>query len=149
MNENPNEVQARLMYEVALYRQQLTMLQKEIERVSLTTIDLSNAISTIEQMKKEDMLVPIGGGTFIKAAVTNTNVLIPIGAQYMREIGEDEAAEELKKRKEATGKAIQRLEVEFKKIVEKFQTVSSQLQDMEAMTKINRQVDEGIREDYI
>lgn len=149
MEMNPKEAQAKLMYEVALYRQQLTMLQKEIERINLTTVDLNNAISTVGKMKKEDIMVPIGGGAYMKAAVTNTNVLVPMGAQYVREMPEEEALHELKKRKEATGKAIQRLEVEFKKIAEKFQGVSAQLQDMEARARLSKQVDEGIREDYI
>ncbi|MFH1394239.1 MAG: prefoldin subunit alpha [Candidatus Micrarchaeota archaeon] len=151
MNENPmaNEAQTRMMYEVALYREQLGMLQKEMERVSLTAVDLNNALKTVENIDAKDVMVPVGGGTFMKASVKDVKLVVPIGAQYLREMGRDEALAELARRREATKKAIERLEVEFKKIAGKFQQVSGQLKDLEARAKISQRVDENIGEDYI
>ncbi len=146
---NGNEAQTRVMYEVALYRQQLGMLQKEMERVSLTTIDLNNALSTVKKLEQKDTIVPIGGGTYIKASITDTKVIVPIGAQYLREMDQKGAIAEIERRQEATKKAIVRLENEFKKIAMKFQQVSAQLKEMEARAKISKRVDDNIGEDYI
>jgi prefoldin alpha subunit len=137
------------MYEVALYRQQLGMLQKEMERVSLTTIDLNNALSTVKKLEQKETIVPIGGGTYVKAAITDTKVIVPIGAQYLREMDQKDAIAEIERRQEATKRAIVKLETEFKKIATKFQQVSSQLKDMEARAKISKRVDDNIGEDYI
>lgn len=148
-NPTADEAQTKLMYEVALYREQLAMLQKEMERVSLTTVDLNNAVKTVENIETKDVMVPVGGGTFIKATVTDVKLIVPIGAQYLREMDKEKTLDELNRRRKATKKAIEKLETEFKKIATNFQQVSGQLKDMEARAKISKRVDENIGEDYI
>ena len=149
MNSPMNNEATKLMYEVALYREQLNMLQKEMERVSLTAVDLNNALKTVENIEKKDLMIPIGGGTFMKATVSDVMLVVPIGAQYLREMAKDDALSELKRRREATKRAIEKLETEFKKIATKFQQVSQHLQNMEARAKISQKVDENIGEDYV
>jgi len=149
MNNPMNNEATKLMYEVALYREQLNMLQKEMERVSLTAVDLNNAIKTVENIDEKDMMIPIGGGSFMKATVTDATLVVPVGAQYLRDMKKDDALSELQRRREATKKAIEKLEAEFKKIAAKFQQVSGQLKNMEARAKISKTVDENLGEDYI
>lgn len=144
-----NEDQSRLTYEVALYREQLGMLQKEMERISLTTVDLNNALKTVESMQANEILVPVGGGSFLKAKVSEMKVIMPIGAQYLREMERSEALDELRRRQEATKNAITKLEQEFRNIAAKFQQVSTELKDMEVRARISDRVEEGIKEDYI
>ncbi len=141
--------QAQLNYELAIYREQIAMIKRETERVSLTTIDLTNALKTVENLSKDNILIPIGGGTLVRGSVANTKVLVPIGAEYMLEMEREEAQEELKRRIDATQKAVEKLNEEFNKIARKLQEVAGQLQQMQAQTQLSERVEGNIREDYI
>ena len=143
------ETQAQLNYELAIYREQIAMIKRETERVSLTTIDLTNALKTVENLSKDSILIPIGGGTLVRGSVANTKVLVPIGAEYMLEMEREAAQDELKRRIEATRKAVEKLNEEFNKIAHKLQEVSGTLQQMQANTQLNERVEGNIREDYI
>ncbi len=141
--------QEQLSYELAVYREQIAMIKRETERVSLTTIDLTNALKTVESLEGGDALVPIGGGALIKSNISQTKVLVPIGGEYLVEMDRDVAGDEIRKRIEATKKAVEKLNVEFNRIAGKLREVSSQLQKMEIQTQISDRVDSNIREDYI
>ena len=122
MTEIEDQERARLSYEVQVYREQLRLLEREIERINLTTVDLANALRTMENLKNEDVMMPIGGGSYLKASVYTTKVLVPIGADYMNEMERDKATVELRKRIESTKKA-------FEKLSEQFNAISKRLQD--------------------
>ncbi|MBI2079938.1 prefoldin subunit alpha [Candidatus Micrarchaeota archaeon] len=139
----------RLAYEVAVYREQLNLLQREMDRVTLATLDLSNAMRTTSKLSDGDSLVPIGGGAFLKSEITNTRVLVPIGGGYLVSMDKDKAEQEIRKRVEATEKAIQRLNDEFSKISQKLQETNVKLGEVQGQVEINKKVDENIREDYI
>lgn len=143
------ETQAALSYELAIYREQIAMIKREAERVSLTTIDLANALRTVEGLGTERVLIPIGGGALVKGAVSETKVLVPLGAEYIVEMEKDEAELELKRRIDATRKAVEKLNEEFSKIAQKVQEVSGQLQQLQVQNRLSRQVEGNIREDYI
>ncbi len=145
----PEDIQAQLNYEVAVYREQLTMLKRETERVSLTTMDLANALRTVESLGTESVLIPVGGGTLIKGAISETNVLVPIGAEYLLEMKKEQAAVEINRRIEATKKAVEKLNEEFAKIMERLQTVSGQLDQVESQLRISQRGEESIKEDYL
>jgi prefoldin alpha subunit len=143
------EMQTQLNYEVAVYREQLSMLKRETERVSLTTMDLANALHTVEGLGPEKVLMPIGGGAMIKGTVSQTNVLIPIGAEYLLDMTKEQAVVELNRRMEATKKAVERLNEEFGKIMNRLQEVSGQLEQMESQTRISERGEESMKEDYL
>jgi prefoldin alpha subunit len=143
------ETQMALNYELAVYREQISMIKRETERVSLTTIDLSNALRTVESMASEKVLIPIGGGALAKGSVTDTKILMPIGGEYLVEMEKKEATDEIKRRIDATRKAIERLNEEFTKIAGKVQDVSTTLQQMQMQNQLNQKVDSNIREDYV
>lgn len=145
----PEEIQGQLNYEVAIYREQIAMIKRETERISLTTIDLTNALKTVESMGKDEILIPIGGGALAKGAVTDTKVLVPIGAEYMKEMTKEEAITELRRRIDATRKAVEKLNEEFNKIAKKLQEVAGQLQSLQAQSRLNQRVEGNIRDDYI
>lgn len=141
--------QAQLSYESAVYKEQLRLLQKEIERINLATIDLSNAARTAELIKQEDVLVPIGGGAFIKSSVYNTKILVPVGAEYLVEMEKEDAVSEINKRTEATKKAIEKLTEEFQKVSVKIRDINIKLREVQAQDVINKRVNENIGEDYL
>jgi prefoldin alpha subunit len=143
------ETAAQLNYELAIYREQIAMIKRETERVSLTTIDLSNALKTVESVSADRVLIPIGGGAFVKGSVSETKILVPIGAEYLLEMTKEEAGEELKRRIEATRKAVEKLTEEFNKLANKLRDVTGQLQRMQAQSELNQRVEGNIREDYI
>jgi prefoldin alpha subunit len=149
MEPTLEEMQAQLNYELAIYKEQVHMIKRETERISLTTVDLSNALKSVENLAKEKVMIPIGGGAMVKGQVSEVNVMIPIGAQYMVEMDQEKAKKELEKRIEATKKAVTRLTEEFNKIAKKLQDTSAQLQNIESRAQINERVDANIREDYI
>lgn len=143
------EIQSQLNYEVAVYREQLSMLKRETERVSLTTIDLANALRTVESLGPEKVLMPIGGGALIRGNVSETNVLMPIGAEYMLEMKKENAVVELNRRIEATKKAVEKLNEEFGKILNRLQEVSGQLEQVESQARISQRGEENMKEDYL
>jgi len=147
--EDIDQTQAQLGYELAVYREQIAMIKRETERISLTTIDLTNALKTVEELKGERTLIPVGGGAFVKGTVSETNVLVPIGGEYLVEMSKEEAAEEMKRRIEATRRAVEKLNEEFTKIATKLREVSGQLQRMQAQSQLSDRVEGNIREDYI
>lgn len=143
------ETQAKISYEAAVYRQQLAILQKEIEQISKTSTELSKAASTVENIRKSKVFIPLGGGSYLKGAVTDTNVLVPVGANYVVEMESDEAGREMKRRIDATKTAIERLATEFKKIATKLRAASEQLKRIEETTEVLEKVEESSKEDYI
>jgi prefoldin alpha subunit len=143
------DARAKMSYEVAIYKEQLNLLRKEMERISLTTLDISNAITAVTKLEKKPMLVPVGGGSYIKSTVTDLNIFVPIGADYVVEMGKEEASTELHKRIDATKDAVAKLNEEFEKINKKMGEVGTKLKDVEAQLKISQRVEEGVRDDYI
>ena len=143
------ETRAKMSYEAAIYKEQLNLLRKEMERISLTSLDISNAISSVENLEKKHMLVPIGGGSFIRSNVSDLKILVPIGADYIVEMEKEEASAELHKRINATREAVTRLNEEFEKINMKVIEVGTKLQDIEGQMKLSQRVEEGVRDDYI
>lgn len=143
------DVQAQLNYELAIYREQISMIKRETERISLTTIDLTNALRTVESIGKDEILIPIGGGALARGMVTDTKVLVPIGAEYMKEMSREEAVLELRRRIDATKKAVEKLNEEFNKIARKLQEVAGQLQSVQDQSRLNQRVEGNIRDDYI
>jgi prefoldin alpha subunit len=149
MEQTLEESQAQLNYELAIYKEQVQMIKRETERIGLTTVDLNNALKAVENLEKEKVMIPIGGGAFVRGQVDELKVLVPIGAQYMVEMEQEKAKDELVKRIEATKKAVAKLTEEFNKIARKLQDTSVQLQKIDARAQISDRVDENIREDYI
>lgn len=140
---------AKAVYEAAVYKEQLKLLEREIQRIQLTSVDLNTAAQTCKKLKSEEGLVPIGGGTYINATIKSTKALVPVGANYLVELECSKAELELHKRVDAAKKASEKLRNEYKKIAEKLQALSTQLRSLKAKLAISRRVDENIGEDYI
>lgn len=147
MQKNDDEV--RLTYEAAVYNEQLRLLQGEVERITITLLDLDNAARTLENLKAEDAIVQIGGGAFIKANIYSTHTLLPIGAGYLLEMDKEQGVIEMKKRIESTKKAIERLKEEFEKISKKLQEMNVMLRTMQTAAAINKRTEESGHSEYV
>jgi len=139
----------RMSYEVAVYREQLSLLRREMERISITSMDMTNALQSVEKLEKKNVLVPLGGGTFMKSAITDTKILVPIGAEFLTEMEKEEAGREIRRRIDATNQAVTRLNEEFEKINKKLKEVAIKLREAEQNVRLSNRVEEGIKEDYI
>lgn len=100
--------------------QQRNYIEREVERMMLSMLDLNNSLTTIEHMKDEAGLVPVGGGAFIKANLDSKKVYIPIGANYVVEYGVEDAKKEIDRRMKMTESAIQAMKGEMRKMDEEF-----------------------------
>ena len=117
VNVSPDELKAKLSYEVAVYKQQLALIQKEVEQISKTTSELMNTINTIENLDSNEVLYTLGGGCFMKGKIEDSSkVLISIGAGYFVYLSKNEAVRELNRRKDAAKVASEKLIQEFNKI---------------------------------
>ncbi len=145
----PNEAQIKLSYETAVYREQLRLLQGEIDRVSLTLLDLENSLRTLENLKIDDSLVQIGGGAFIKSTIYSTNVLVPVGAGYFVEMSKEQGIIEIRKRIESTKKAVEKLREEFEKVSKKLHETSINLRNIQAAVNIAKRVEENEHLEYV
>ena len=111
--------------------QQRNYIEREVERMMLSMLDLNNSLTTIQEMKDETGLVPVGGGAFIKAKLEAKKVFIPIGANYVVEYGVEEAKKEIDTRMKMTENAIQSLKNELKKIDDEFGRLEKAYRDTE------------------
>lgn len=148
MNTQKNEEAARLSYEAAVYKEQLRLLQSEMDRISLALVDLDNAARTLDKLKTEDSIVQIGGGAFIKVNVYSSHVIVPIGAGYLVEMEREYAALELKRRVDSTKKAVERLREEFGKVSVKLQEASVKMRGMQADAAIMKRAEESEHYEY-
>jgi len=144
-----DETQAKMKYEIALYRQQLSLIQKEMQRITMTTAELGSAQKTVKELSERDALIPIGGGSYIKAKLTEKRVIMPIGAQYLVEMENEEAESEIQRRIDATKQAVEKLGAEFEKISVKLEQIGPNLQQIENASAIDKRVEEQARDDYI
>ena len=144
-----DEERVKMTYEAAVYREQLNLLRKEMERISLSTLDLSNAARSVEELELKNTLIPIGGSAYVRAKITDTKVIVPIGGEYALEMTKEEALKELKARAESTKEAVIKLNDEFEKINDKLRHIAAQLEEAERMSKLSSRVEEGVKEDYI
>jgi len=99
-----------------LYNQQRQAVEKELEKLMVSLMELNNSVLTAKGMGKGEGLVPIGGGSFVKAELEGSGVLIPIGSGYVKEYNPKDAGAELSKRIELTENAVKKLREELGKI---------------------------------
>ena len=108
--------QEEILEHAKLYTQQRKLVEREMEKLMYSLMELNNSLATLKEVKTENGLVPIGGGAFLKAKLEGEKTLIPIGAGYMAEYSVKEAGEEVSKRIVLTEKAMGRMREEMDKI---------------------------------
>ena len=114
-----------------LYSQQKQAVERELEKLMVSLMELNSSILTIEGIEGKDGLVPIGGGAFIKAKLEKETVVVPIGAGYMKEYALKEAADEVSKRIELTEKAVRKMRDELGKIDKEMATLEGEFRKLQ------------------
>ncbi|MEX2701655.1 MAG: prefoldin subunit alpha [Candidatus Baldrarchaeia archaeon] len=101
--ENVEKTMQRLILEYNWYKSQAETLQKEINVLTSYVEQLTLTMTTIENIRKgegkEEILVPVGSRTFIKAKLVDPNkVIIHLGADVAAEKTLDDAQKLLEER---------------------------------------------------
>jgi prefoldin alpha subunit len=120
---------ARIAYEMQVYREQAQVLQQQLANLQLNYASLQSAIQTLESIgkltDKEEVLLPIGSGAYVKAIIREREVaLIDIGAGVIAEKPIPEAVKLLNSRAEES-------EAMREKIQKSFEEVSGKMAELE------------------
>jgi prefoldin alpha subunit len=126
------------MYQIEQYKEQLNQLDMQSQYLQAALMDYNKAKLTLDQLKKTDkeveMLMPIGGGTFIDAsAKQSSKVLVDIGSGLVAEktyddaIGKiDERVKNLEKTQEKLATMIEQIQTEAADVSAKAQKIMSE-----------------------
>ncbi len=128
--EKHNEEMQKASYENYIYKQQLSMIRSEMEKITLTMLDLTNASKTISSLEMKESLVPIGGNAFLETKVSSEKILVPIGGGYLLKMDKEYSQKEMEKRAESTKKILERLQSEYELIIKKVNETEKKLHEM-------------------
>ncbi|HVO37107.1 MAG TPA: prefoldin subunit alpha [Candidatus Acidoferrum sp.] len=114
----------KLTVELRYLEQTADAIQSRINMVNAVIADLSYSTATLEGLEKEkenaDLLVPIGGNSFVKAKLANPDkVIVGVGAGVSIEKTLPEAKEITKKRLDDLNKTRLSLQQQFTQVAEK------------------------------
>ncbi len=108
--------QEEILATARLYSQQKQAVERELEKLMMSLVELNNSVMTMKDLAAGEGLVPIGGGAFVKANLEGKDAIIPIGAGYMKEYSVKDASSEIDKRVKLTEKAVKKMRDELGKI---------------------------------
>jgi prefoldin alpha subunit len=134
----------RLLTELRLLESTAEALQNRVNLVSAAITELAFASSTIEGLKTERqgalLLVPIGGGSFIKAKVATTKTLVVgVGAGVSVEKPRDEAKKTVEKRLSELENSRNTLQQQLGQVVERMGLNREQLDSISKRLATRRQ----------
>jgi prefoldin alpha subunit len=126
---------SQYMYQIEQYKEQLNQLDIQSQYLQSAMLDYSKAKITLEKLdkldKEVDMLVPIGGGTFLDSKVNNSSkVLIDIGMGYVIEKINQDAIKKIDKRIKELEKTQDRLNEIIEQVQNEVATVSAKAQEL-------------------
>ena len=109
-----DEELTKYMTIIEQYKEQMSSLETQSSYMQAAIAEYNKSKMTIEQLSKtskgEEILLPIGGGTFIKAAtVDSSQVLYDIGAGVVTEKSTDDTIKNIDKRIEELQKSLEKL----------------------------------------
>ena len=112
----------KVAYELQMMQGSAEMLQQRLGVLQSAAGDLGVAkksIGSLKEVKEGDpILVPTGGGTFVKAHLGDlSNILVNVGADVSIEMGLDEADQDVSTRLEEVEKASQSVQEQLQQIL--------------------------------
>jgi prefoldin alpha subunit len=127
--------------ELRLLEQTAEALQSRINMINSATADLTYAQMTLDGLEKEseksELLVPIGGTSYIRAKLDNPDkVIVGMGAGVSVEKTRQEAKGIIRKRKEDLEKARASIQQQFAQVAEK---INQDREKVEAMVAAARE----------
>ncbi|UCE96467.1 MAG: prefoldin subunit alpha [Candidatus Bathyarchaeota archaeon] len=144
---NNEEKFRRLLAELRLLEGTAETLQNRINLVRAATTELAFASATIDGIEEEKdgtpLLVPIGGGSFIKATVaTRETLVVGIGAGVSVEKPRDEAKQIVEKRITELEKSGNTLQQQLSQVVERIRESRQQLDEISITLASRRQAND-------
>lgn len=99
VSKERDEQVRRMVVELQLLQNTGELLQTRLNVVESALAELRISSATLEELKKENtgspLLVPLGGGTFVRASLGEVNtVIVGIGAEVSVEMELDKAVED-------------------------------------------------------
>lgn len=125
----------KLSVEMRYLEQTAEALQQRMSMVNTAIADLSYANATLDGIEKEkenaEMLVPIGGGSYVKAKLTNQDkVIIGLGAGVSVEKPLAEAKIVLKERLDDLEKTMNSAQQQFTQVAERINAGRGRLESL-------------------
>ena len=125
----------RLSMEMRYLEQAADALQQRISMVNAALTDINYANMTLDGIEKEnessEMLVPIGGSSYIKVKLADTNkVIIGLGSSVSVEKTLPEAKAALKERLDELEKTMHSAQQQLSQVAERINSGRSRLESM-------------------
>jgi len=125
----------RLSVEMRYLEQTAEALQQRIGMVNAAITDLTYANATLDGIEKEkenaEMLVPIGGSSYVKVKLTDSNkIIVGMGAGVSVEKTLAEAKVTLKERLDDLEKTMNSAQQQFSQIAERINTGRGRLETL-------------------
>ncbi len=125
----------RLSVEMRYLEQTAETLQQRIGMVNAAITDLTYANATLDGIEKEkenaEMLVPIGGSSYVKVKLTDPNkVIVGMGAGVSIEKTLAEAKTTLKERLDELEKTMTSAQQQFSQVAERINSGRGRLENM-------------------
>jgi len=129
--ENKREYLQRILFEVEHYRRQLESISGQVQMIEAAKNEVGVAVKAMDSLKEaktgDEILVPIGSGSFLKGEIRDTeNVIIGIGADISVEKKVDEARKILDKRGNDMQDASEKLRNNATQLNEKLMQLNSE-----------------------
>lgn len=137
------EALRKLVTELRMLEATVEALHNRINLVNAAIAELSFASATIIGLEKEEkgkpLLVPIGGGSFVKAEVSTTETMVVgMGAGVSVEKPRDEAKEIIEKRISELEKSRSTIEQQLNQVLERMRSNKQQLNDVSVSSAIKQ-----------
>jgi len=147
---NEEEKFRRLAVELRILEGTVETIQSRINIVNSALTELSIANMTLEGIEKEkqnsSLLVPIGGGSYIKAKLESADtVIVGIGAGVATERTINEAKENIGKRIADVEKTRAVLQQQLTQVIQRIQEGREELQEFTAKLSKREERTEGVR----
>ena len=125
----------RLSMEMRYLEQTAETLQQRISMVNAAITDLTYASMTLEGIETEkenaEMLVPIGGNSYVKAKIVDTSkIIVGLGAGVSVEKSLVDAKETLKERLEDLTKTMNSAQQQFSQVADRINTGRGRLETL-------------------
>jgi len=134
----------RLSVEMRYLEQTADALQQRISMVNAAITDLTYANMTLDGIEKEkenaEMLVPIGGGSYVKAKIADTNkIIVSMGSGVSIEKTLQEAKATLKERLDELEKTMNSAQQQFSQVAERLNSGRNRLETLLAQAREGKQ----------
>ena len=134
----------RLSVEMRYLEQTADALQQRISMVNAALTDLTYANMTLDGIEKEkentEILVPIGGGSYVKAKIADTNkVLVALGSGVSMEKTLVDAKTTLKERLDELEKTMNSAQQQFSQVAERLNSGRNRLETLLAEAREGKQ----------